>query len=339
MSRSSRREIHESYSQNKDFIAMTMPLLAMGVFLYGPRVLLLALVAVITAKLSDRFAALLRGRSYNPTENLSVVIALVIVLMVPATVRFRVVVMAVLAAVLVAKEAFGGPGNYPFNPAAVGYCVAAVSFSDEMFMYPQPLDWFGIADWSFGGLMQTFSLQNATMAHGPSYALRNNGLPSTDTWDMLLGNYAGPIGTTATIVILACGVYLWVKKHLPLSAPLAYLGTVAGIAFFFPRAPYGAWEVMPWFNWAARLQSVQAELLSGAIIFSAIFLVMEPCTLPKNKLSRIIYGVLLGVGVTVFRYFGTYELGTCFAFLIVNAISGYFDRAIAARTARKGATA
>ena len=134
MSRTSRRAIHEDNARNKDFIAMTMPRLAMGVFLYGPRVLLLALVGVITAKLSDRFAALLRGRSYDPTENLSVVVALVIVLMVPATVRYRVVVLAVLAAVLVSKEAFGGPGNYPFNPAAVGYCVEAGSFSEEMFM-------------------------------------------------------------------------------------------------------------------------------------------------------------------------------------------------------------
>jgi electron transport complex protein RnfD len=52
----------------------------------------------------------------------------------------------------------------------------------------------------------------------------------------------------------------------------------------------------------------------------------------------VIYGVLLGLAAMLFRYYGTYDLGICFSFLIVNAISGYFDRAIARGFAnRKGA--
>ena len=33
----------------------------------------------------------------------------------------------------------------------------------------------------------------------------------------------------------------------------------------------------------------------------------------------------------MFRYFGSYDVGVCFAVLSVNAISGYLDRAFAPR--------
>lgn len=342
MAKSDKVVIHPDNGLNKDFIAMTMPLLAVGTFFYGPRTLVLALLAVITAKAADRMAYMLRGRKYDPTENISVTVALIIVLMMPVTVRFRVVVVAVLVAVLVGKEAFGGAGAYPFNPAAVGYCVSAISWSEEMFRYPEPINWVNVAAWwdnlaqkTPSALFDLFRFQNVQLVTGPSYTLKNGGLPTLDIWNLLMGNYAGPLGATCIIVILACGVFLWSKRRLPLSAPLAFIVTIAVITFAFPRAPWGAWQVMPWYNWAQRLETMKYELLAGGLVFSAVFLVPEPYTLPKNTLSRIIYGALLGFATTMFRYFGIFEMGTCFAFLLVNAISGYFDRAVAARAARK----
>lgn len=338
MSKTKTPAIHEGNAYNKDIIAMCMPLLAMGTFFYGPRVLLLALIAVVTAKLADRAASMLRARRYDPTENISVAVALIMVLMMPATVQIRVVVMAVLVAVFVGKEAFGGYNSYPFNPAAVGYCVAAVSWPESIFRYPEPQNWFRITDWSLQNLFQIWRFQGTSLLEGPSSTLKNGGLPSIETWSLLFGDYLGPIGTTSCVVILACAVYLCVKKRLPLAAPLSFIATLAIIVFLFPRAPQDIWKIAPWLNWQQRLQSVKFELLSGALVFAAVFLVDEPCTLPKNNYSRIVYGVLLGFATAMFRYFGTYELGACFALLLVNAISGYFDRAIAAGLGkRKGA--
>ncbi len=55
----------------------------------------------------------------------------------PATVDWYVVIMAVLAGVLIGKEVFGGYGSYPFNPCCC-YAVAAVSWPEQVFRYPQP---------------------------------------------------------------------------------------------------------------------------------------------------------------------------------------------------------
>ncbi|MDL2218971.1 RnfABCDGE type electron transport complex subunit D [Ruminococcaceae bacterium OttesenSCG-928-O06] len=330
------RKIHEGNALNRDFIAMTVPVYLMAFFFYGPRALLLGLVGVLTARITDRFAAVLRGRRYDSTENSSVVIALILVLMLPATVPYSLVVMAVLVAVLVGKEAFGGYQSYPFNPSAVGFCVAAVSWPQQVFRYPAPLNWMLQENLTFEQLLSLWRFEGVTLVEGPSMTLRNGGLPRIDFWDLLLGNYAGPMGLCCSLVILSCAVYLLVRRRISVLAPAGFLAVVCLIAFVFPRYSEIFFATFPQ-DVIQRLQVVKFELLSGAIIFASVFMISEPGTLPKNPLSRLIYGILLGFATMMFRYFGTYELGTCFAILLVNAVSGYFDRAIASRSAKKKA--
>lgn len=327
---------HEGNALNRDFILMTIPLFMMAFFYYGPQVLLLGIVAMVTARLTDRLAAMLRGRRYDSTENSSNVMALVLVLMMPATVEIHVVVVAVLVAILVGKEAFGGYMSYPFNPSAVGFCAAAISWPDQMLRYPAPTNWVLQRGLSFQQLWSLWTFEGVTPATGPSATLRSGALPKIDFWNLLLGNYGAPIGVSCTLVILACAVYLVIRKRLPVLAPLCMMGMMALIAFVFPRYSEISFSTWPQDFWQ-RMQVVKFETLSGAMIYAAVFLLGEPCTLPKNRLSQVIYGLLLGLATMMFRYFGTYELGTCFAFLLVNAVSGYFDRAIASRGARRAA--
>lgn len=326
--------VHEAYQANRDVAAMTLPLLFMAVFYFGPRTLVLAVAALLTAKLADRLAAGLRSRRYDKTENSSTPMALIIVLLMPATVPIKVVVMAVLVGVLVGKEAFGGYGSYPFNPAAVGFCAAAVSWPAEVFKYPPPSKWMLVPFTDWQQMFNIWTFKDVALVEGPSYILKSGALPHMDVWSLLFGDYAGPLGATAALVILACWLYLNVKKRTPLSAPLSFLLVCAVIAFVFPRYAGISFETFP-HDILTRLDVVKFELLSGGIVFVGVFMVSEPVTLPKNTLSRVMYGALLGLATMMFRYFGTFELGSCFAFLIINSISGFFDRAIASGLARR----
>lgn len=320
--------MHEGHALNRDFIWMTIPLFLMATFFYGPRVLLLALAGVLTARLTDRLAAMLRGRRYNRSENSSVVLALLIVLMMPATVYFRMVVAAVLFAVLVGKEAFGGYKSNPFNPAAVGFCIAAVSWPEQVLRYPAPSGWVFLQNPNFQQLWDVWTFKGAQLSEGPGMTLRGGGLPKIDVWNLLLGNYAGPMGVTCALVIASCAVYLLVRRRVPALAPALFLATIALIAFFFPRYTDVSWATWPQ-DIEMRLQVVKFEGLCGAQVFAAVFMVGEPGTLPKRRVSQAIYGVLLGLACMMFAYFGTFEMGTCFAILLVNAMSGYIDRVVA----------
>ena len=115
----------------KHICFMAVPVLCMACFLYGVRPLLLCGIAVLTGNLCDRLVSLLRRRVYQGSDFSNESFALVIALLMPVTVDIYVLIAAVLAGVLIGKEIFGGYGSYPFNPAAVGYVVAAVSWPEH----------------------------------------------------------------------------------------------------------------------------------------------------------------------------------------------------------------
>ena len=289
---------------------MAIPLLCMSCFLYGLRPLLLCGAALLTGNLCDRLVSLLRHRVYQAGDFSSESFALVIALLMPATVDWYVLIAAVLAGVLIGKEVFGGYGSYPFTPAAVGYAVAAVSWPEQVFRYPQP--YTGIPLWDASGVPVSDTI---------SETLRSGGSLNISALSLGLGEYAAPMGTGAALIILACGLFLWMQKDIRLSAAVSFLATSALIAFLWPRQ-----VGVDGIDLLLRLQCVRDELLTGAMLFSAVFLLNEPYTCAHHRLGRILYGVLVGAFTMGFRYFGVYETGVCFALLTVNSISGWMDR-------------
>lgn len=293
---------------------MAVPLLCMSCFFYGLRPLLLCGAAVLTGNLCDRLVSLLRRRVYQPNDFSNESFALIIALLMPATVDWYVVIAAVLAGVLIGKEVFGGYGSYPFNPAAVGYAIAAVSWPEQVFRYPQPYTAIPLWDASSVPVSDTIS-----------QTLRSGGILNVSSLSLGLGEYAAPMGTGAALVILACGLFLWHQKDVRLSATISFLVTSALIAFLFPRQA-GLMDTSFAASLLPRLQCVRDELLTGAMLFSAVFLLNEPYTCAHHRIGRILYGVLVGIAAMGFRYFGVYDTGVCFALLTVNSISGWLDR-------------
>ena len=155
--------------------------------------------------------------------------------------------------------------------------------------------------------------------------LRSGGMLNIGSLALGLGEYAAPMGTGAALVILACGLFLWTQKDAHMSASISFLVTCAVIAFFFPRQA-GLAESDVLVNALPRLQCVRDELLTGAVLFSAVFLLNEPYTCAHHRLGRILYGALVGIATMGFRYFGVYETGVCFALLAVNSVSALIDR-------------
>ena len=294
---------------------MVVPLLWMSCYFYGPRPLLLCGVALLVGNLCDRLISLLRRRVYQPKDYSNESFALIIALLMPATVDWYVLVAAVLAGVLIGKEVFGGYGSYPFHPAAVGYVVAAVSWPEQVFRYPAP--YANIPLWDASGVATSSTISDT---------LRSGGLINISALSLVLGEYAAPMGTGAAIVLVACGLFLWMQKDVRLSASLSFLITAGLIVFFFPRQ-LGLTEGTAFTaGLVFRLRCVRDEMLTGAMLFSAVFLLNEPYTCAHHRRGRILYGAMVGAFTMGFRYFGVYETGVCFAILAVNSISGWLDR-------------
>ena len=304
------RQLQKTGRYYKHVFWLCVPLLCMACYFYGARPLLLCGIALLTGNLCDRLVALLRHRVYTNRDFSNESFSLIIALLMPATVDIYVLVVAVLAGVLIGKEVFGGYGSYPFNPAAVGYAVAAVSWPEQVFRYPQP--YTNIPLWDATGVPVSSTISDT---------LRSGGSLNIGAISLVLGEYAAPMGTGAALILLACGLFLWLQKDVRLSASVSFVVTCALIAFLFPRQ-VGVNGV----DIALRLQCVRDELLTGAMLFSAVFLLNEPYTCAHHHLGRILYGVLVGVVSMGFRYYGVYETGVCFALLVVNSVSAWIDR-------------
>ena len=313
--RKQEEELQHTGRYYKHICFLCVPLLFVSCYLYGLRPLLLCGFALLMGNLCDRLISLLRRRVYQAGDYSNESFALVITLLMPATVDWYVLAAAILAGDLIGKEVFGGYGSYPFHPAAVGYAVAAVSWPEQVFRYPAP--YANIPLWDASGVATSSTISDT---------LRSGGLINISALSLVLGEYAAPMGTGAAIVLVACGLFLWMQKDVRLSASLSFLITAGLIVFFFPRQ-LGLTEGTAFTaGLVFRLRCVRDEMLTGAMLFSAVFLLNEPYTCAHHRRGRILYGAMVGAFTMGFRYFGVYETGVCFAILAVNSISGWLDR-------------
>lgn len=306
-------------SANYDFYAdalwCTVSLICMSCFYYGPRPAMLYVTALLTAYLCDCALTPLHAPGYQTHEPSSEYFAAMIVMLLPASISYAVVVAAVVVAVL-AKEAFGGEGHYPFHPAAVGVAVAGVSWPQSVFYYPEP-----------GTSLPLWGTVEVSLAAGMNSTIKDGGLPTASTINLLIGNVAGPMGASAVLVILGCGLYLLCRGHLKLTTFLPFLAVCVAIPWLAPQLNELPAFSLPWQYIRQKIYLEKYIVLSGTALFGGVFLACEPVTQPDRTASRIIYGLALGLVTTIFRFHSSFETSVCFALLIVGAIPEWLDRA------------
>jgi len=295
------------FKRFRAYLFSATPLVGLAVYLYGLRPIIMVVIAILLAVASDLLVAAMRKRRYHGGDLSSVMFALTFTLMLPASLRYDIVVFGTLFTLL-AKHAFGGYSGCVFQPAAFGLAAAAICWPDELFRYPRSFFPIGLGNNS-----------GAMLYDAPALTIKNGGVPAIDKMDFLLGNYPGPMAATFCVILLAILVYLLACGVTSWHVPVVFLLAVAMYAYFFPRIP------------TTRLESVMYEILSGIIIFGAVYIVSDPITSPVNNRAKLLYGFLLGVVTMLFNHFGAFQLGVSFAVLLINPLSPFLDRKFAPR--------
>lgn len=298
--------MNKTQNRNAYLILSLLAVLAVPVYLYGLRPLILAAVAVVSALLCDIICKRLFHLPKKKRDLSSVVTALVVVLALPATVDYAVVVIAVLSGLLIAKYPFGGTGNLIFNPAALGLAVAGLSFPEQVLRFPAVKTMLGLAPSIQGeGIMYATS---------PASVLNVGGTPQITRFDLLLGSFPGAMGATCILVLGIIMLFLIVRRVISIWIAGSFLLTATAYAIFSPRIFTG------------RTNSVIFELSSGILLFGLIFMASDSETSPKNALGQILYGFLLAVCTMLFRTVGSLDIEIAFVLLFTNALSGEFDK-------------
>lgn len=294
-----------------------LPILLVQVLFFGVGILLQALLAVGFALLVEAACLHLRGVPLRPflIDGSAPLTALLFALCLPPTAPWWIALTGMVAAIAIAKQAYGGLGHNLFNPAMVGYAVVLICFPREVAAWPAP----GAADLnttlravfdlapSIDALAQPTPLDVQRNALGQGLTLQEARNSAT-----FVGASAHPQSLPA-LACLAGGLFLLWRRHIRWQLPLAFLAGVVLTALPF------------WLYDGDRYPSPFAHLLLGGVLFAAFFIVTDPvtgCTTPRG---RLLFGLGAGALTVLIRLFGNYPDGIAFAVLLMNTAAPWID--------------
>ena len=285
-----------------------VPVAAVQVWLYGPGPLRLLAVAGATALASESLALALRRRPAGPSlrDGSVLVTAALLALALPPALPWWLAAFGTAIAVLLAKHAYGGLGQNPFNPAMVGYAVLLVSFPVEMTRWPAPG-----ADWD--------ALTGATALDALRSGLRERYTMTEIRAGAGFGAVGAADGEWVGLAALAGGLYLLARRIIRWQIPLAVLAGLAVPAAIAQALDPGAHP------------GALFHLFSGAAMMGAFFIATDPVSAATSDRGRLLYGAGIGLLTWLIRTWGGYPDGVAFAVLLMNLAVPLLDRATVPR--------
>ncbi len=263
-------------------IVALCPCVVASAVIFGMRALLVTAVSVIACVAFEwLYCRLLKKPS--PIGDLSAVVTGIILAMnVPVGMPLGQVIVGALTAIIIVKQLFGGIGMNFANPALVGRIVLFISFATEMntWVFPD------------AAVDQLASATPLAVANPDKLNLL----------DLFMGIHGGVLGETCALAILLGCVYLVATKTISAAIPVSYVGSV----FVFYMIATGS------------LHESLVEVLSGGLLFGAVFMATDYVTSPFTLKGKLVYGVCLGIVTFAIRYWGSYTEGVSFALLFMN---------------------
>lgn len=255
----------------------------------------------------ERFIYAYKGK-YSLVNFLTASISAVIfTLIMPAGAPIYAVAIGSLVGIVLGKLVFGGLGSNIFNPAAVGMAFAKVCFGSQYVTYVD--NWF-------------FKMPDAAAGDSALSVLMSNDLTAINDYsllDMFIGRIPGALGEVYKITILVGLVYLLIRRSADYRIVISYLGTFVILMLIAGLSLYGIDQSLNPFKFLAY------QILSGGVLFGAVFMMTDPVTSPINSPSRYLYGII-GAVLTVFiRLFAALPEGVGFSILLANMIAPVLD--------------
>ncbi|GHV24098.1 electron transport complex subunit D [Spirochaetia bacterium] len=293
-------------------LALT-PAAAFGIFLYGIPALLTMLVSMAAAVLAESLFRLVTKRDIRAGDLSAVVTGLLLALVLPPAAPLWITALGAVFAVVVAKEFFGGLGANVFNPALSGRAFLIMSFPAALTTWSRPLISSPevLAD-SVTGATPLYFIKAGEGIAAAGADLAASGLASSaDYWSLIrtlfFGFRGGCIGESSILLILAGGFFLLITKTIDWRAPAALIAATALASFVLGQDPLFA-------------------VLSGGVVFGAIFMATDYVSAPVTAKGKLIFGFGAGLITVLIRKWGNFPEGCTYGILIMNAVTPFLNR-------------
>ena len=274
----------------RDVLIALAPATVAAVVLFGWRALLLIAVSVASAVVAEFLFNLITKKTQTVGDLSAAVTGLILALNLSTKATVWQMIVGAVFAVIVVKCLFGGLGCNFANPAATARVFLIVSFGEVA-----------------GGV----KTQYAELVSGAT-PLGNlaEGIDPPSLLDMLVGNRGGSMGETCAIALILGFAYLVLRRVIAWQVPTVFVGTVF---------------VLSWLI-TGDITTALYYVLSGGLLFGAIFMATDYVTTPIRTSGRMIFALGCGIITVLIRFFGSYPEGVSFAILIMNILSPYIDK-------------
>lgn len=290
----------------RDVIIALLPALIWAVYIFGLRALTLTLVSVISCVAAEYVFCLAVKKKPTVKDLSAVVTGIILAFNLPVTAPLWVPVLGGVFAIVVVKMLFGGIGKNFLNPALAARVFLFLSFPSVMSgAFTNP---------SAAKELSAFSVSVDAVSSPTVISRIESGLDNNLLIDMFYGNISGCIGEVSKLCLLIGFIYLLARKVVTWHIPVSYLAVFFLLTFLFPRGEDEA------------ISFALANILSGGVVFGALFMATDYATSPITTSGKLIYGALCGALTVFFRYFSSYPEGASFAILIMNTFVYYIDR-------------
>lgn len=287
-------------------------------FLVGLRAIFVVLVSLFTTLIVDVIVALMKGkRSIKDIgkfvlTSYSYVTAIIFALCLPVGASYYAVVIGAIVSTLLGKYVFGGFGYNIFNPAIIGRIFVGLAFGSSLN--------YGIVPNEVNSATYDY-ITGSTVTSSIDWS--NGIIPEGyDLKTLLFGNYNGAMGETFTVLLVVAAIYLIVRGIINFRLIGSYLISIASISLFLGLL----YKVDNVFSYTLT------QLITGGIMFAAVFMITDPVTSPKSMNGKIIYALGAGALTMFIRVNSDYPEGVMFSIALMNMLNPLIDSCIKGTT-------
>jgi electron transport complex protein RnfD len=277
----------------RDVVISLLPATVAAVVLFGFQALLIVLVCVASAMLSEFLFNLVCKKKQTLFDFSAIVTGLILALNLSTKVPLWQCALGSAFAIIVVKCLFGGLGKNIANPAIAARVFMLLAFGATV----------------AGGANTVFTDPELVAGATPLIGLQNG---EYDLLTLFLGNHGGTIGETCTIALLLGYAYLVWRGHIKWYVPFAFVATVFGLYFIT----------------TGDLGLSLAQVLAGGLLFGAIFMATDYVTTPLSKLGKVVF--CIGCGVITFAirtgFLGGYPEGVSISILFMNLLTPLIEK-------------
>ncbi len=196
------RATHSVNSLMRGVVIALLPATIASVFFFGPYSLYLVFGTVIAAVVIEYPFNRSAYTKQTPFGDGSAVVAgMILGLSLSPTSAWWVPPLGAFLAIVVGKQAFGGLGNNPFNPALVARAILLLALP------------FYVGDW----VTPFDAVSTATPMEGGDWTYLS----------LFLGNVPGSIGETSALALLIGAAYMYFKGHIGAAISVSFIAAAA----------------------------------------------------------------------------------------------------------------